>query len=128
LERKREREGIGGSLVWKREKGRGVLAKWPSSSLARTGTEVEGEGARAAAARRTPGHGCGRRGEKKKEGDEGVLLTSSPWATVRCGGGSWAAADWWRRCQGAAALWGSGVQGQLDWCGVGRRGGGGGLL
>jgi hypothetical protein len=77
------------------EKGKwqGVLAKWPSSSLAHTETEVEGEGARAAAARRPPGHGCGRRGEKKKEGNEGVLLASSPWDRLRCGGGSWAAVD-----------------------------------
>jgi hypothetical protein len=42
--------------------------------------------------------------------------------------GPQAAADWrwrcsvWRRCRR------SGVQGKLDWCGVGRRGGGGGLL
>jgi hypothetical protein len=73
--------------------------------------EQRWKGARAVAARRPPCHGCGRQEGEKKEGDEGVLLPSSPWARVRCGGGSWAAADCrlgqlgWRRGGVQGGLW-----------------------
>jgi hypothetical protein len=77
MKEKGERGNRGGGLVWKREKGRGVLAKWPSSTPGAHPGQRQG-GARAAAARRPPGHGCIRQEGGKKEGDEGVLLPSSP--------------------------------------------------
>jgi hypothetical protein len=86
--------------------------------LARIRTEVEGG---AVAARRPSGPGRGRREGGKKEGDEGVLLPSSPWGRVRCGGRSWAAADCrlgqlgWRR---GGVQWGRGDG--LRRCGVRR--------
>jgi hypothetical protein len=73
--------------------------------------QTEAGGARAAVARRPPGHDCGWREREKKEGGEGVLLPSLPWARVRCGGGSWAVADCrlgklgWRR---GGVQWGRG--------------------
>jgi hypothetical protein len=71
----------------------------------------EGRGPRAAALRRPSGHGRGRRDGEKREGDEGVLSLSSPWAEVvgeaapREGA---AAGVSRRRCSGAAALESSG--------------------
>jgi hypothetical protein len=51
--------------------------------------DLEQRGEPQAAALRWPsGHGRGRREGEKKEGDEGVLLPSSPWAGVRYRGGS----------------------------------------
>jgi hypothetical protein len=83
--------------------------------------QTEAGGARAAAARRPPGHDCGRREGEKKEGDEGVLLPHSPWARACCGGGStWGGGgggdglQWWldvvvrRGNGGAVVVW---------WCG-----------
>jgi hypothetical protein len=84
------------------------LAKRPSSS---PGSHPgQRQGARAAAARRPPGHGCGRRVGEKKEGDEGVLLPPSPWARARCGvdstwGGSGDGLAAVARCGRAAKQW-----------------------
>jgi hypothetical protein len=63
------------------------LAKRPSSSsLVRSRPEA-GE-ARAAAARRPPGHYRGRREGGKGEDDEGILLPHSPWVEAARGEGS----------------------------------------
>jgi hypothetical protein len=59
-----------------KERRQGVLAKRPYSSPG--STPDRGRGARAAATRRPPGHGYGRREGEKMEGDEGVLLPPSP--------------------------------------------------
>jgi hypothetical protein len=64
----------------------GFGKKPPSSSLVRNRPEA-GE-ARAAAARRPPGHDRGRREGEKGEDDEGILLLHSPWAEAAQGVGS----------------------------------------
>jgi hypothetical protein len=63
---------------------RGFLAKRPSSSsLVRHRSEA-GE-ARAAAARRPPGHVRDHREGEKGEGDEGILTPHSPWTEAARG-------------------------------------------
>jgi hypothetical protein len=63
------------------------LAKRPSSSFGSHPDQRQGR-ARAAAARRPPGHDRGRREGENEEGDEGVLLPHSPWVEAARGEGS----------------------------------------
>jgi hypothetical protein len=64
----------------------GGFGKKPPSSLVRNRSEA-GE-ARAAAARRPPGHDRDRREGEKGEDDEGILLLHSPWVEAARGVGS----------------------------------------
>jgi hypothetical protein len=73
--------------VGKKRKVGGFLAKRPSSSSSSHPGQRQGR-ARAAAARRPPGHDRGRREGEKEEGDEGVLLPHSPWVEAARGEGS----------------------------------------
>jgi LmbE family N-acetylglucosaminyl deacetylase len=91
---KRARERGDRVTVWwgKRGKARGFLAKRPSPSSPH-GSEQREEGDRAAAGLEGggaggPGHGGGRGMGQREEGDEGISSPCSPWARMRCGGGS----------------------------------------